>query len=120
MQYTVTMLTLFPSLLFLAPFSALVLRVALAVSLGYSAWRHEGSREALVRLLGAVEFGIAVSLALGWGAQVGAVFAAATITVSLSAPRMRALPPSTLWLLLALSFSILVTGAGAFAFDLPL
>jgi hypothetical protein len=114
------MLSLFPELLFLAPFSALVLRIALAATLAYSAWRHEMSRETLVRLLGAVELGIAASLALGWGAQAGAVLAAATVAASLAIPRVRALPPSTLWLLLALSLSILVTGAGAFAFDLPL
>lgn len=114
------MLSLFPELLFLAPFSAFVLRIALAVSIGYSAWRHEASREVLIRLVGAAELGIAVSLVLGWGAQASAVFAAASIVVSLAVPRMRALPPSTLWLLLALSLSILVTGAGAFAFDLPL
>lgn len=120
MQYTVTMVTLFPALLFLAPFSALVLRIALAASLGYSAWRHEGSQEALMRLLGVVELGIAVSLALGWGIQAGAVLAAAVVAVSLSVSRIRVLPLSTLWLLLALSLSILVTGAGAFAFDLPL
>lgn len=114
------MFSLFPELLFLTPFSALMLRAVLATVLVLSAWRHGRSSDTRLRVLGVVEAGTAAALALGAQAQGAALAAAALLVLELSISRARAFPLSTLWLTLALAVSILITGAGAVAFDLPL
>lgn len=118
--YTVAMFSLFPEILFLAPFSALMLRAALATVLAISAWHHLNTNDARLRIVGIIEAIVALTLALGAQAQGAALAAAAILILELLVPRSRSLPLSTLWLSLAIALSILVTGAGAIAFDLPL
>lgn len=115
-----SMLSIFPEILFLAPFSALVLRAVLAVILTLAAWQHVRTHLLAKRLLGIIEAGTALALALGVVTQGAAVIATGLIIAQIAVPRARTFPQSTLWLALAISLSILVTGAGALAFDLPL
>lgn len=113
------MLSVFPELLFLAPLGALVLRLSLALLLTVSAWNHSGGA-GTSRVLGVFEAGVAVLLIGGaWTqpATAGAILAAATW---LALPRMNEFSRATALLALAIAVSLLVTGPGAFAFDLPL
>ncbi|MBM3272020.1 hypothetical protein FJY94_01910 [Candidatus Kaiserbacteria bacterium] len=114
------MFSLFPELLFLAPFSALMLRATLATVLAVSAWHHAGTSDTRLRIIGIAEAGVALALALGAQAQGAALAAGAILVLELAVPRSRALPPSTLWLSLIIALSVFITGAGAIAFDLPL
>ena len=114
------MLTLLPQILWLAPFSALVLRIALAVVLGVSAWRHLSFPRLSARLLSAVEIILAAGLLLGIWTQAVAIVVALLCLASLLVRTLRAFPRSTVLLACVIALSIIVTGAGAFAFDLPL
>ncbi len=114
------MLSLFPELLFLAPISAFVLRLALGALFAYTAWHHISRNDILVRILGIAEIALAASLITGSAVQVAAMIAAATIVLWIFVPKLHRWPMSTLLLALVLCASLLVTGAGAFAFDLPL
>lgn len=114
------MLSLFPELLFLAPFSALILRIGLAVILVLSAWAHLGRPQNAARVLGIVEAGIALGLAVGAWTQAASLIAIVWLLTSLYVRDMRVFPKSTVVLALVVAISLLVTGPGAFAFDLPL
>ena len=115
------MLSLFPALLFLAPLSALVIRVAIACLFILSSYTRTRSASSLfLYTFTALEFVAALSLALGYWAQAGAVLGAVIVGVWFVIPSMRAYSKSTTLLMLILCLSILVTGPGAFAFDLPL
>lgn len=114
------MLSLFPELLFLAPLSATLLRAALAVTLAMSAWRRAATENNLERTIGLLEVGIAIALVAGAWTQAAAMLAAALLAYTLLSPRYRTMPKSTAALALAISVSLLVTGPGAFSFDLPL
>ena len=115
------MLSLFPELLFLAPLSALLIRASIAVLFALGAYdRFRGSSSAVWYVLAILEALAALSLSLGYWAQAGALLALALIALSLVLPTLRRYPISTLLLLFVMCLSILVTGPGAFAFDLPL
>ena len=121
--YTGVMLSLLPQLLFLAPFSAFLIRIAIAVVITLVAWEHLFQHEKnFARWFGAVEAILAAFLVIGLYTQLTAICAILTVGAwkyrlgSVSAN----LPESTLWLLLIMCISLIVTGPGVFAFDLPL
>ena len=114
------MLSLFPELLFLAPFAAFVTRVVAGFSIGLIAYRHVVRPSNALRSLGIIEGIIAILLVAGAYTQAAALAGAITIAVSLFIVNYRVLPRSTLALLLIMSLTLVITGAGPFAFDLPL
>ena len=114
------MLSLFPQILFLSPFAALIIRLAIAVVFAYCAWRHIQSHQSNLRAMGVAETALAVALALGIWTQADALIALAIGFVWLAFPSGRLLPKSTILLTLVMSLTLLVTGAGAIAFDFPL
>lgn len=113
------MLALFPQILFLAPISATVIRFALACVLAVSAWKSWGRFSGMTRALAVVEAALAAMLVLGAWTQAVAL-AATILLVSALSLRSRALPTSTVLLSIVLALSLVVTGAGVFAIDLPL
>ena len=131
-------LSLFPQILWLAPFSATLLRVAVAFVFFSIAWTHTEKREDLSRIdflivghgmwipafAAIVEFGIALALFVGIYTQAAAILAAlAAIKFFVWKRRYGAMIPisrTASALLFIISLSLLFTGPGAFAFDLPL
>lgn len=114
------MLSLFPEILFLAPFSAFLIRLAVAGVLAYAAWQHVAAKDLSVRSISFVEAILAAALFVGAWTQATALLALILIGLQWLLPRMRVSPTSTIALALIMCVSILVTGAGALAFDLPL
>ena len=114
------MLVTLPELLFLEPLSAFLIRVALGLTIGYGAWLHLRGETATIRILAAAEAAIAMALFLGSWTQITAIAAAVVVARWLVSPATRPLPRSTSLLALVMCLSLLVTGAGALAFDLPL
>ncbi|MFA7309892.1 MAG: hypothetical protein WC050_03205 [Candidatus Paceibacterota bacterium] len=114
------MLSLFPQILFLAPFSALLIRIALAVLFAAAAWRHASHDAALTRSWGVVEAIIAAALFVGAWTQAFALLGGVLILVGMYFPRVHIHNRTVASLALVLCLSLLVTGAGALAFDLPL
>lgn len=111
------MLSLFPELLFLSLFAPLLFRIALAVYFVLAARTH---MQKGLTVLSTVEILVAVPLLIGAWTQIVALAALALCAYALYTPRTRTYPVSTLALMALISFSLLITGAGAFAFDLPL
>ncbi|TSC63196.1 MAG: hypothetical protein Athens041674_303 [Parcubacteria group bacterium Athens0416_74] len=114
------MLSIFPEILFLAPFAALALRLSLTVVLLITAWAHVSRPETLPRVWALAEAAAAVSLLVGAWTQPVALFAAAWLFASMFFHGMRIFPKSTIALALIIALSLVVTGPGAFALDLPL
>lgn len=129
------MLNVFP-IMFLAPLAHALLRVFLGATLAYLGFRHVREREALAKsirlpqpalaatLLGLVELGAGGMLIVGAYTQVAAL-AVATLAAFIFLFRGRlnyALVPSrlTYFLMFGMALSLLITGAGVFAFDLPI
>lgn len=114
------MLSLFPELLFLAPLAAFIMRVAAGTFLGFVAYRHVISPHFPMRTLGVIEGVVAVLLVAGGYTQAAALVGVLVFAIPLFAPTYRVLPRSTLALLILMTLSLIITGAGPFAFDLPL
>jgi hypothetical protein len=114
------MLSVFPDVLFLAPFAAFFLRIAAAVLFGYAGWHHLKNTSIPLRVLGFGEIVVAVSLFFGAWTQVGALLGAIIAAIWLFQPSTRTLALGTSALLLVISFTLILTGPGPFAFDLPL
>jgi uncharacterized membrane protein YphA (DoxX/SURF4 family) len=114
------MLSLFPEVLFLAPFAALLLRVALAVFLALTAWAHMSRPEILARAWALVEIAAALALFVGAWTQAAALIASVWLFASLFVPQMRAFPSSTVLLAIVIALSLVVTGPGPYSLDLPL
>lgn len=114
------MLSLFPQILFLAPFSAFMIRIALACVLAFVAWKHFSREETDLRALGVLELAAAAALVGGIWTQGVALAGFVAALLGIVFPRMRVLPMSTMLLALVMLLSLVVTGAGVFAFDLPL
>lgn len=114
------MLSLLPELLFLAPLSAFIIRVVVGISLGIVAYRHILVPTTILRVIGIIEGVTALLLIVGAYTQGAAIVAFLLIGTSIFLPAWRKFPRSTLLLLGILSFSLILTGAGPFAFDLPL
>jgi uncharacterized membrane protein YphA (DoxX/SURF4 family) len=139
MRYTIHMLSLFPQILFLAPAGTTLLRVAAAICFAYMAWfywkeqaRLSGLEAPVVGRLrpwmivfGEIVTGVVAALLLVGAWTQGVAIVAAIITLKQIAffRRYHDVFPfsrSTYWLLLCISLMLIVTGAGGFAFDLPL
>lgn len=123
------MLSVFPSLLipFLAP---VLLRLIVALSFGASAWIHVSRKDelkpmgVLLWLAIVIEILITISLVLGAYAQVAALaaagMAAAYAVYAKKYPRAVPLCRGEYILLAVISLSLVLSGPGAFAQDLPL
>ena len=114
------MLSLFPGILFLAPLSAFLIRIALAFILGYSAWNHFSRSENALRVFGVLEIAINAAIATGTWTQAAALAALVVAGIYVVVPKVREVALGTSILSVVLCLSLLVTGAGIFAFDLPL
>lgn len=114
------MLSVFPELLFLAPFSALALRLSLAVILALTAWAHASRPAILPRVWAVGEVAAAAALVAGAWTQPVALLVAMWLIAGLYVRDMRMFPKSTVILALIMCLSLVVSGPGAFAFDLPL
>ncbi|HEY4520027.1 MAG TPA: hypothetical protein VJH33_03255 [Candidatus Paceibacterota bacterium] len=145
------MLSTFPELLFLAPLSPFLIRLALASLFAYASLRHFVSkREEGVRTIGfaagwipalwiqpdgdigasagrmafkilwVIEAVLALFLAGGAYVQLASIVGGVIAIEWLVSKRTRPVARGTAYLALVLCVSLLVTGAGALAFDLPL
>lgn len=114
------MLSLFPQILFLAPLSAFIIRIALAILFAGASWRHISEPAIMMRVFAIIEIAVAAALLSGTWTQAVALGAAVLLLAGLFVPSLRTGPRSTALLALVMCFSLLVTGAGALAFDLPL
>jgi hypothetical protein len=114
------MLSLFPELLFLSPFAAFLIRIALAAVFGWSALsriRHGG---ALLKAFGVIDALLAAAFLVGFSTQLAAIIGAICTAAWLIKTDWNPYPKSTAALALVMCASLLVLGAGPFAFDLPL
>lgn len=114
------MLSVFPEILFLSPLAAFLIRLALATLFAHTAWNHVQRPDAASRALAIVEIGVAVALALGAWTQPAALLGGLIVVVWLMQPLLRTVATSTILLALVMCLSLILTGAGAFALDLPL
>ncbi len=114
------MLSMFPQLLFLSPFATFLIRIALAAVFGYTAWHRFQKHETLLRIFALADTGIALMLLVGISTQIAALVACLCIIYALVYPHSSPFPRSTLALGLVMAISIVLMGAGPFAFDLPL
>jgi uncharacterized membrane protein YphA (DoxX/SURF4 family) len=133
------MLSLFPQILFLAPIGTALIRVAAGLAIIYTGWMLYSSREAIARerlpLIGTcpewftvigsfIYIVIGALIAVGLYTQVAALLGALIALKSAIFAKRYAtiipLPRSASLLLLAIMLCLVVSGAGAFAFDLPL
>ena len=138
MGYTMSMLSLFPQILFLAPMGTTLLRVAAGVTLLAAAWMHYDQRKELgtekfivigsgtwIPLLASfVELVVGAALVLGTYTQVaaivGALLSLKQFVWSRAYPNFFPLSRTASALLFVICLSLIVSGAGALAFDLPL
>lgn len=133
------MLTIFPSLLVLKFYAPTILRVCAAlyfVYIGRTLIRERKKIEEfplplvghatdwMIWLSGLVTLAVAAGLLLGYYTQPAAIVGMLICIKHAAAPRrfdaMLPLPRSTYAVLFVICLSLLLTGAGAFAFDLPL
>lgn len=114
------MLSLLPQILFLSPFAATVIRLSLAGMLAYNAWKNASRGGADVRVFSVFESAVAAALFLGGWTQAFAILGSVMLALSLKLPQFRVWPRSTVALMLVMMITLIVTGPGAFAFDLPL
>ena len=114
------MLSVLPGILFLAPFSATLLRVSIAITFGFAAWGHSSRPFVFARILAAVEIATAAVIAAGAWTQVGAIAGVLVIGAWVFLPALRPVALGTSLLALFMCLSLILTGAGAIAFDLPL
>lgn len=132
------MLNPFPQLLFLQQFAPTGLRIAAALVLLYLAYYHYKRRGTLGHerfivvgagawipwLAALIELAAGVGLFVGyltqWAAIVGALLALKNFVWTRRYPDFFPLSRWTSFLLLIICLSLLVTGAGLFAFDVPM
>jgi hypothetical protein len=114
------MLSLFPQILFLSPFAPFLIRIALAILFGYAAWRHAYLPGVMPRVIAGIATVLAVGFFIGAWTQAAALLGACMLAASIISRRPALYPVSTRLLALVMCLCLLVTGAGVFAFDLPL
>ncbi|HUD02791.1 MAG TPA: hypothetical protein VMR46_02090 [Candidatus Paceibacterota bacterium] len=126
------MLNVFPSLLDYSFFAPTLLRLTVAVVLFYLAYQQWKRRSEIAHLRATgfpaisivVNIVIGVALFVGYYTQIAALCAIAGQCVGLWAnrryPQVVIVPSSTVVVLIVILITIIFTGAGAFAFDLPL
>ena len=113
------MLSVFPDILFLSPFAMLLMRFAAATVFGYAAWQHIPQASMLARIVAVLEIVCAALLLVGLYTQPAALLGIAIFLLHMFIPSLRTVPTSTELLLFVLCLSLLLTGAGKLAFDLP-
>lgn len=114
------MLSLFPEILFLSPLAPFLIRVALGILFAFAAWAHLKRPDFTSRTFSIVEFVIAAALTAGAWTQPASLLGSIVVAVWFFQPTSRVYTMSTILLALTMALSLIVTGAGAFAFDLPL
>ncbi|MBP9711246.1 MAG: hypothetical protein KBD50_03270 [Candidatus Pacebacteria bacterium] len=118
------MLNPFPDLLWLGFFAPTVLRLAAAAVLLIGAYAHYTSKGSNSTALAAAHALLGGMLFFGWYTQYAALIGIVGIVACYVLPKkllnVDPLPWATSLLLFAIFLSLLVSGAGAFAFDLPL
>ncbi len=132
------MLNAFPDLLIFQTLAPTIIRVAVALTFFYVAYAQFGRREEIAQMrfpvVGAVSWAAWVSIIFfvvvgamflfGYATQIAAVITVAALIkcfiLKKYYPRLIPLSRSSLLLLIAMCLSLLVSGAGALAQDLPL
>jgi len=132
------MLSLFPQILFLSPLAATLLRITAGLVFAYLAYFHFGNRRAgadeLSKLVGGasvilfiyciIELVLAACLIVGFGMQlaalVGFIIALKMLLIRRSLRELKPISALSYALLAVICLSLVVTGAGVFAVDLPL
>lgn len=114
------MLSLFPQLLFLSPFAAFLIRLALTAIFAYSAYARIPHGAALIRVFGVIDALIAIMFLIGFSTQLAALAGLICTIAWLVKSDWNPYPKSTAALALVMCLCLLVLGAGPFAFDLPL
>lgn len=114
------MLSVFPELLFLSPLAPLVIRLALGLLFFAAAWKHVRREDIASRTLAVLEFTVATALIAGAWTQGASLLASVVAAIWIFQPSSRVHQLSTILLALAMGLSLIVTGPGAFALDLPL
>ena len=122
------MLSLFPSLLTYQQFGPFIIRIILGITLAYFGYektrKKGGSSGSNSVLYGFVEMIIAIFLIIGLFTQLAALLNAIILVIKLcfKARDGKLLSDGINYyiLLLVMAISLLFTGAGSFAFDLPL
>jgi hypothetical protein len=134
-----SILSVFPGLLFLTPLAIALLRVVLGLFVLAIAWQVSDNRHALTNpkfplighapewliLIAGSAYGVVGGLLLVGAYTQIAAFVAVLGSIKLLVlsrwyPELRLFPQSTYALLLTIALALVATGAGAFAFDLPL
>ena len=116
------MLSLLPQFLFLSPVAITLIRLTVAIMLLLSAGKYlAGSNFNVVKIVGIVSGIAGLLLIVGAYSQAAAivgafVFAAAKTRFIVRSP----FSEDAQWLVRIMSLALIATGAGAFAFDLPL
>lgn len=114
------MLSVFPEILFLSPLAPFLIRLALGGVFVFAASAHMQGPSMLLRAFSVIEIVLAILLIAGAWTQLAALGALIVITVHIFAPSLRTASLGVALLALPMALSLLVTGGGAFAFDLPL
>ncbi len=114
------MLALLPQILFLGALSATLLRTTLSAMIAYSAWRHLSHTSHTIKALGLIEIALGAALFTGAWTQAIAIITSFLLIIVLVRTPLQVWPRSTLALMLIISLTLIVTGPGAYAFDLPL
>ncbi len=127
----------FPHLLSLSFFVPIIFRIACAVMFVALARHHIRERQSIIELLSpligkhcgwviqtlvALEVIVAVTLFIGWYTQIFAI-AASILALKLAIVRPTSLSPfgrTNSLLILVMAISLIITGAGGIAFDIPL
>jgi len=132
------MLSLFPQILFLTPLSATLLRLTAGLIFAYLSYFHYSNRRAVSEelsllvggasviciLYALLELLVAIGLLAGaWtqlAALLGFVIALKVLIIRRSLKELKPLSQLSYALLAMICLSVVITGAGPFAFDLPL
>lgn len=114
------MLSFFPEILFLSPFAAVLIRLAVSILFAYSAWTRMARSDVFSRTFAVLEFVAAIGIFVGSWTQVAALLGAVLLGASLFMPKHRMFALSTLVLAIVMTLTLVITGPGPFAFDLPL
>jgi uncharacterized membrane protein YphA (DoxX/SURF4 family) len=133
------MLSLFPGILYLAPFSATILRFGAGIAFIYIGYSILGRRAEftkirlplighppawLIWIAGAITMLDGIALFVGYGTQaaaiIGMLITIKHISLSGRWATVRPLARSTYALLFLICLTLLISGAGPLGFDLPL
>jgi uncharacterized membrane protein YphA (DoxX/SURF4 family) len=127
------MFTIFPSLLTYRLLGPTILRITLGIIFAHAGWHKTRASQSpeispkllkVIRVVGWIEILIAISMIAGIWTQIGAL-AVIILSVYFSYIKTKGQNPTGYpvafnFLLIAIALSLLVSGAGKLAFDLPL